>query len=205
MNLHSSESEDDGNRTPSYGRQPQADEDATEQEDEDEDEDEDDLRPPPAAGVPDELNVLLVNIAAQLTVEFEETVNSWLPKGWWEKDATHIYARRRALRSVGPLPPVSLALMHELQPEPFVDSGVVSKYLQTNLELGRVLLANLFGLELHDERLERYVKAAAADARRKQAGASRSSSGKRARSGSQQSSRVPPPDNSDSESAEPVD
>ena len=60
--------------------------------------------------------------------------------------------------AAGPLPSASAALLNELQPQAFVDSGFVSKYLQTNLELGRVLLANLLGLELHDLALERYVK-----------------------------------------------
>ena len=50
-------------------------EDATEEEDEQDD-------PPPAAPpVPDDLNALLCNIAAQLTVEFEETVDKWHPAG----------------------------------------------------------------------------------------------------------------------------
>ena len=210
MDLQSTDESEDGDRTPPYGRQPQQEEDDdTEQELQeqgaDDDDDGDRLRPPPGAqSVPDELSALLVNIAAQLTVEFEETVNSWLPKGWWEKDAARVYAGRRALRPAGPLPSASLDLLNELQPQAFVDSGFVSKYLQTNLELGRVLLANLFGLELHDLLLERFVKAAAADARRKQAGASRSSV-KRARPTPHQTSRVPPPADSDSESVEPVD
>eukprot|EP00320_Phaeocystis_rex_P009740 CAMPEP_0119089290 /NCGR_PEP_ID=MMETSP1178-20130426/148548_1 /TAXON_ID=33656 /ORGANISM="unid sp, Strain CCMP2000" /LENGTH=209 /DNA_ID=CAMNT_0007072635 /DNA_START=56 /DNA_END=685 /DNA_ORIENTATION=+ len=191
--LHSSEEEDNGNVTPSYGRQPQ----------EQPEQNNDMLHPPPAACAP-ELNALLVDVAAQLTVEFEETVNSWLPKGWWEKDATHVYKRRRALCPTGPLPSATLALMNELQPQAFVDSGFVSKYLQTNMELGRVLLANLCGLELHDQLLERYVKAATDEARRKQAGPSRLS-GKRARPTRHQSSQVRPPEDSDSESAEPVD
>ena len=50
-------------------------EDATEEEDAQDD-------PPPAAPpVPDDLNELLGNIAAQLTVEFEETVDKWHPAG----------------------------------------------------------------------------------------------------------------------------
>ncbi len=64
------------------------------------------------------------------------------------------------MSAAGPLPPASAALLSELQPQAFVDSGFVSKYLQTNLELGRVLLANLLGLEMHDLLLERYVKVA---------------------------------------------
>ena len=74
------ESEDDRDRTPPYGRQSQEDEEVEEEvvvvaEEEDED-------PPPAAPpVPDDLNELLGNIAAQLTVEFEETVDTWHPAG----------------------------------------------------------------------------------------------------------------------------
>ena len=92
MDLASSdESEDNGNRTPPYGRQPQEDEDDEEEvvvveEDDDATEeeqgadDDDDPLPPAALPVTDDLNALLCNIAAQLTVEFEETVNSWLPE-----------------------------------------------------------------------------------------------------------------------------
>jgi len=92
MDLASSdESEDNGNRTPPYGRQPQEDEDDEEEvvvveEDDDATEeeqgadDDDDHLPPAALPVTDDLNALLCNIAAQLTVEFEETVNSWLPE-----------------------------------------------------------------------------------------------------------------------------
>ena len=68
---------------------------------------------------------------------------------------------RRALCPTGKLPPASAALLKELQPQAFVDSGFVSGYLQTNLELGRVLLANLLGLEIHDVALDRYVEVAA--------------------------------------------
>ena len=76
-------------------------------------------------------------------------------------DATRVYEMRRALCPTGKLPPASAALLKELQPQAFVDSGFVSGYLQTNLELGRVLLANLLGLELHDVALDRYVEVAA--------------------------------------------
>ena len=78
------ESEDDRDRTPPYGRQSQEDEEVEEEvvvvaEEEDETEEED---PAPAAPpVPDDLNELLGNIAAQLTVEFEETVDKWHPAG----------------------------------------------------------------------------------------------------------------------------
>ena len=78
------ESEDDRDRTPPYGRQSQEDEEVEEEvvvvaEEEDETEEED---PAPAAPpVPDDLNELLGNIAAQLTVEFEETVDTWHPAG----------------------------------------------------------------------------------------------------------------------------
>ena len=68
---------------------------------------------------------------------------------------------RRALCPAGPLPPASAALLKELQPQDFVDSGFVSGYLQPNLELGRVLLANLLGIELHDVALDRFVEVAA--------------------------------------------
>ena len=96
MDLASSdESEDDRNRTPPYGRQPQEDEDdeeevvvleeeedATEHEQQEQgvDDDDDEDATPAALPVPDDLNALLCNIAAQLTVEFEDTVNSWLPE-----------------------------------------------------------------------------------------------------------------------------
>ena len=76
-------------------------------------------------------------------------------------DATRVYEMRRALCPTGKLPPASAALLKELQPQAFVDSGFVSGYLQTNLELGRVLLANLLGLEIHDVALDRYVEVAA--------------------------------------------
>ena len=89
MDLASSdESEDNGNRTPPYGRQPQEDEDDEEEvvvvEEDDDATDDDEQQaedsPPAVLPVPDDLNALLCNIAAQLTVEFEETVNSWLPE-----------------------------------------------------------------------------------------------------------------------------
>ena len=41
------------------------------------------------------------------------------------------------------------------------DAAKPNGYLQTNLELGRVLLANLLGLEIHDVALDRYVEVAA--------------------------------------------
>ena len=88
MDLASSDESEDNDRTPPYGRQPQEDEDDEEEEEvvvveEDDEQQEqgvdghDDDDSPPA---PDDLNALLCNIAAQLTVEFEETVNSWLPE-----------------------------------------------------------------------------------------------------------------------------
>ena len=52
-------------------------EDETEEEDATEEQD----PPPTAPSVPDDLNELLGNIAAQLTVEFEETVDTWHPAG----------------------------------------------------------------------------------------------------------------------------
>jgi len=51
--------------------------DETEEEDATEEQD----PPPTAPSVPDDLNELLGNIAAQLTVEFEETVDTWHPAG----------------------------------------------------------------------------------------------------------------------------
>ena len=84
------ESEDDRDRTPPYGRQSQEDEEVEEEvvvvaEEEDETEEEDATEeqdpPPTAPSVPDDLNELLGNIAAQLTVEFEETVDTWHPAG----------------------------------------------------------------------------------------------------------------------------
>ena len=84
------ESEDDRDRTPPYGRQSQEDEEVEEEvvvvaEEEDETEEEDATEeqdpPPTAPSVPDDLNELLGNIAAQLTVEFEETVDKWHPAG----------------------------------------------------------------------------------------------------------------------------
>ena len=85
------ESEDDRDRTPPYGRQSQEDEEVEEEQEvvvvaeEDETEEEDATEeqdpPPTAPSVPDDLNELLGNIAAQLTVEFEETVDTWHPAG----------------------------------------------------------------------------------------------------------------------------
>ena len=81
------ESEDDRDRTPPYGRQSQEDEEeeevvvVAEEEDATEEEDAQDDPPPAAPPVPDDLNELLGNIAAQLTVEFEETVDKWHPAG----------------------------------------------------------------------------------------------------------------------------
>ena len=89
------ESEDDRDRTPPYGRQSQEDEEVEEEvvvvaEEEDETEEEDATEeqdpPPTAPSVPDDLNELLGNIAAQLTVEFEEDGGHMAPS--WQGDPT---------------------------------------------------------------------------------------------------------------------
>ena len=124
---------------------------------------------------------MIVNVSSQMSEEFENTMNSWAPSkdglSWIEADVADVYRLRRALKSTGPLPAANEATLRELQPLPFTDSGFLSKYLQTNVEEGAVLLANLFGFERHDDALlKRYIDAAKeAEQRQQQAGPSRAS------------------------------
>ena len=147
--------EDDGNATPPYGAgsdgggetEPDDDDEATEAEDDE---------AAPSVNTAEERDELLMFVLNHLGDKFDETMKTWLPETWLTDDVNDVYELRSRLRSAGdngPLPAATQAVLKELQPDDFVvastrEDGFISKYLQTDLYNGTVLLAVMCGLDL---------------------------------------------------------
>ena len=147
--------QDDGNATPPYGVGGD-DGGETEPDDDGEETEADDDEPEPAVDTAAEHTELLVNISAWLLGDkFDDTMKTWLPETWLADDVKDVYELRSALRGAGdngPLPAATRAVLDELQPEDFVVAktrvdGFLSKYLQTDLTHGTMLLASMLGLD----------------------------------------------------------
>ena len=133
---------------------------------------------PPAPNNDPAFDDIMFRLGAALSPELIECVASWHEHGesFWIEDLRHVYALRGSAAC-------TRARLRTLQAEYYVDRGFITKYIQTEPTEGRQAMEVLLGLDaarsLDDfaarphELTRPYVDAAADEARREAARASR--------------------------------